>query len=241
MRVDFDLSLNQLVFSRASLAFRYAGTRYVGGSYAYEDPQADDWQQRLYEQAKPTQIHLLRQFGGRAPESLGGVAVQPWGPWPRPVGLDPQQLTGEPQAEQPEASSASGSLARSSTDSEGETDYALPRCICGSSLHHVSVHERVRAFVTEEAPVPPPHNFVDRLLANPPIFCDICDRRLAPGNGVWTCENGGRTVLHAAAYDVCEACFAFHVHGDTSLAVSSYRDPARLRRKGGRIGSLRWA
>lgn len=241
MRVDFDISLKRLVFSRASLAHRYAGTRYVGGGQAYEDPNADDWQQRLYEQAKPTQIHLLRQYGGRLPESLGGIAVQPWGPWPRLSDLDTPPVASEARYEQQESASASQSPSRSSTDHSEAEDIVLPRCICGCSLHHVSVQDRVRAFVTEEAPVPPPHHFVDRLLANPPIFCDICDRRLSPNNGVWTCENGGRTVLHAAAYDVCEACFAFHVHGDTSLAVSSYRDPARVRRKGGRIGSLRWS
>lgn len=245
MRVDFDASLKRLVFSRASLAFRYAGTRFVGGGQAYEDPMADNWQQRLYEQAKPTQIHLLRQYGGRAPESLNGVAVQPWGPWPRSAILDPQPQSNDMPEEQPGLASASESPSRSSTDSEAEETGlrcdVLPRCICGSSLHHVSVQERVRAFVTEEAPVPPPHHFVDRLLANPPIFCDICDRRLSASSGVWTCENGGRTVLHAAAYDVCEACFAFHVHGDTTLAVNSYRDPARLRRKGGWVGNSRWS
>jgi len=253
MRVDFDISLQRLVFSRVSATFRY-GYDYNGyqSGYtmqSYQDAMGDDWQQRLYEQAKPTQIHLLRQYGGRGSESLGGTAVQPWGPWPRSSAPEAQlQLAAHDisqeqdwSAEWPQPPSTSSTSAPAAVVSPAPVVVALPRCVCGSQLHHVTVEERVRAFVTEEAPVPPPHHFVERLLASPPIFCDICDRRLSPTTGVWTCENGGRTVLHAAAYDVCEACFAFHVHGDTTLAVSSYRDPARLRRKGGRIGSLRWS
>lgn len=240
MRVDFDISLKRLVFSRAAVVWRNANDRHT-------DPPTDDWQQRLYQQAKPTQIHLLRQYGGRSAESLGGVPVQPWGPWPRSSALDsepppPPPPPGEPL--QPHQSNppivVSGFQPPSCSWLPPSSTGGQPRCVCGSSLHHVSVEERVRVFVTEEASVPPPHHFVERLLASPPIFCDICDRRFGPEGGVWTCENGGRTVLHAAAYDVCEACFALHVHGDATLAVSSTRDPARQRRKGGRIGGLRW-
>jgi len=227
MRVDFNISLNRLVFSKALDAYRDYGYEYTWDH--------DDWQRRLYQQAKPTQIRLLRQYGGRMSASLGGVAVRPWGPWPRALDAPPNEShdsSASSSDSDRSPSPPSSSVVECATDGSNG-----PRCVCGSSLHHISVQERVRVFVTEEARVPPPQHFVERLLASPPIFCDICDRRLGPTSGVWTCENGGRTVLHAAAYDVCEACFAFHVHGDMSLAISSYRDPSRLRRKGGRIGT----
>jgi len=51
------------------------------------------------------------------------------------------------------------------------------------------------------------------LIDNPPIVCDVCAQPVRTQN-VWTCENGRRTVLHAAAYDVCESCFAEHAFGD---------------------------
>jgi len=41
MRVDFDISLKRLVFSRAASVFRH-------GNYRHEEAFFDDWQQRLY-------------------------------------------------------------------------------------------------------------------------------------------------------------------------------------------------
>lgn len=238
MRVDFDISLRHVVFSRAAAAFCGYRGRYYGRD---EDPLIDDWQQRLYEQAKPTQIHLLQQFGGRAPQNHGGVLVRPLWPWPRSSSsVDPRLR----DIHEPHHAWPAGGGACSSTPEpppaapEGAAD-AQPQCVCGSCLRHVSVQDRVRAFVTEEALGPPSPHLVDRLLASPPIFCDICERRLNACQRVWTCENGRRTVLHAAAYDVCEACFALHVHGDTRLAADNNRDPARSRWKSGRVTS-RW-
>ena len=68
---------------------------------------------------------------------------------------------------------------------------------------------------------------LEQLLRSPPIMCDICNSQarhelgvcadlldiftsfmlvqVAAAADVWTCENGRRTVLHAVAYDVCQA------------------------------------
>jgi len=246
MRVDFDIANRCLVFSCAT----QSSQRRSGAGQSlrtHEDYGRDDWQQRLYEEAKPTQIHLLQQFGGRLPIGQG-VVVRPWGPWPRVFSkLYSQSSQSSSSTDSPRSIRSSSSFSSSDTSMSIELDgwlpsqetqddsEANPRCVCGSSLRHVSVHDRVRAFVHEETPVPPPPHLLERLMANPPIFCDICDRRVGPSHRVWTCENGRRTVLHAAAYDVCEACFAFHVHGE-SISRTDRRESSHTRRKSGRIG-----
>lgn len=236
MRVDFDIDNCCLVFSCAM----QPPPRRGGASQSFrthEDDASDDWQQRLYEQAKPTQIHLLQQFGGRIPIGQGR-RVRPWGPWPRIFSkLDSQSSSSADHSPRSSASLSSSSDVSTSTDNEAyisiqDIPEVQPRCVCGSSLRHISVQDRVRAFVHEETPVPPPPHLLERLMASPPIFCDICDRRVGPSHRVWTCENGRRTVLHAAAYDVCEACFAFHVHGES--ARRDRRESSNIRRKSGR-------
>mmetsp|Transcript_48772 Transcript_48772/g.106027 ORF Transcript_48772/g.106027 Transcript_48772/m.106027 type:complete len:283 (+) Transcript_48772:70-918(+) len=87
-----------------------------------------------------------------------------------------------------------------------------PKCVCGSRLMCVSVRERILASFNEAAASPHP-SIVERLMLNPPIVCDICVQQVQGGH-LWTCENGRRTVLHAVAYDVCEACFAHHTQGE---------------------------
>lgn len=220
MRVDYDTMQARLVFSRADTA----------NSSMDDEGFEDDWQQRLYEQAKPAQIQLLQQHGGR---NRGGstTLMRPWGPVRAAVAPEAADIYAHSSTLFP--SGAEAALVGAATSSAA----CSPQCVCGSRFRHMTVEERVRTFVAEEAPAPPPPNLVERLLASPPIFCDICDGRLGPQDRVWTCENGRRTVLHAAAYDVCEACFSFHVHGHNNYPSSSYRDPTRARRKGGRIGS----
>lgn len=224
MRVDYDTTMERLVFSRAQTSSSSMDEE----GFMYED----DWQQRLYEQAKPAQIRLLQQYGGRNP-GRSTTPVRPWGP------VRAASAAPEADAEGVTPSSANAPFTANAAPVEKRVSSALrlPQCVCGSLFRRMTVEERVLAFVAEEAPAPPPPHMVERLLTSPPIFCDICDRRLGPSHRVWTCENGRRTILHAAAYDVCEACFSYHVHGHTNLSANSYRDPSRARRKGGRIGS----
>ncbi|CAJ1388554.1 unnamed protein product [Effrenium voratum] len=96
-----------------------------------------------------------------------------------------------------------------------------PPCVCGSRLSCTSVRERVQSFVQEEAAIPVTDQEMDYLMSRPPIMCDICNQQVHSEADVWTCENGRRTVLHAVAYDVCQACFSRH----TSSTRPAQEDP----------------
>lgn len=189
MRVSFDPDTGRLSFSRA-----------------VPDESQDNWRKRLYEEAKPLQIRLLREYGGQDAVPAGvAEAMEGCG------------------------GGASGSGARAASEGAGagedpkeaptfapapaEDGMQPPRCVCGSRLARTSVRDRVFAFISEETPISPPPSAVEQLMRAPPIICDICRRQLDPCGSVWTCENGRRTVLHAVAYDVCEYCFALHAHG----------------------------
>jgi len=171
MRVDFDASSGRLKFSR--------------GSELGSDEADDDWRKRLYAQALPKQIELLRRFGAQRTASA--------------------QLENESSAGEGQPSTSSGASQATAVEPA--------RCVCGCCLAEVSVRDRVLIFVQEEAPITPPPSVLQHLMMSPPIMCDLCGRRLRPSSKVWTCENGRRTMLHAAAYDVCESCFVFHAYG----------------------------
>jgi len=161
-----------------------------------EEPPEDDWRKRLYTQAKPMQIQLLQRYGARAASAEGGSAAAA-----PAAALGPAADAGGPAATE---------------DKVADATEEPPRCVCGFRLTCTSAQERVMAFVSE-APMRPPPTLIENLLMRPPIVCDICFRQVDPAARVWTCENGRRTVLHAVAYDVCEACFAFHAYGTESL------------------------
>lgn len=189
MRVDYDASLGHLTFSRLSAS---------ESSNASEN----DWRRRLYEQAKPKQIQLLQRFGAQRPRSTqSGVAD----------GTSRTSAVEENAQAEPDPPEVLAHVAAAGVALQPA------RCVCGCSLAEVSVRDRVLTFVQEESPFTPPRSVVKRLMLSPPIVCDICCRRVQPSSKVWTCENGRRTVLHAAAYDVCESCFVFHAYGIEDL------------------------
>jgi len=221
MRVDYDACGGNLLFSRAPMASRG------------EMEMVDDWRNRLYEQAKPRQIELLKEYGQRSLESSPQLRPSLSPPTSSVLTLeDPSAVVGaspvislnltraaqsllvseDPSlegSEEAEAAAAAGGVS-------GELlQLCPPRCVCGSRLKNISVRDRVMAFLSE-APVPAPPSVIERLMQSPPIVCDLCDQRADPSSLIWTCENGSRTVLHAVAYDVCEACFHFYAHGTHS-------------------------
>merc|ERR1711920_82909 len=61
-------------------------------------------------------------------------------------------------------------------------------------------------------------------------ICDLCDKSIPPGIGVWTCEDGTGTILHATDYDVCDACFNAHVGSgfEQDTAASGVAEAQRL-------------
>lgn len=188
MRVDFDASSGRLAFTRAEASELDADT-----------PDAS-WRRRLYEQAKPKQIQLLQKYGAKQPAPARYQAG---------AGAEPAVHSGNAQASNAQVSSA----VEASITVAADVAVEPARCVCGCALAEVSVRDRVLTFVQEESPVTPPRSVIKRLMRSPPIVCDICCNRVQPASKVWTCENGRRTMLHAAAYDVCESCFVFHAWG----------------------------
>lgn len=202
MHVDFDPVLERLRFSRA------AGLSPKGDqgpcNLGWPDTPSDNWRRRLYMQAKPLQIRLLQRYGEEC--MLGAQAA-----------------TAPAEGGQVAAASAEQRVqhakAASGVAGEASAAGALPRCVCGYRLAKTHIRDRVLAFVSEGAPVLPLPKQLKALIDNPPVICDICCWPVRTSH-VWTCENGRRTVLHAAAYDVCEECFALYAHGEDGSDIA---------------------
>eukprot|EP00930_Biecheleria_cincta_P106116 TRINITY_DN9938_c0_g2_i1.p1 TRINITY_DN9938_c0_g2~~TRINITY_DN9938_c0_g2_i1.p1 ORF type:complete len:344 (-),score=57.41 TRINITY_DN9938_c0_g2_i1:142-1131(-) len=184
---------------------------------------------RLLHQARPAQIEILRKLGNQQPE-------------PRliEVSKDPESVLYKLSKEDLESRlTMLGSSAEDCTDREelarrlrdllgSSTELAChlaapqmtckPPCVCGSTLHRVSGVDRMLSAI----PTIMPHAskqererlFVLMLRGDiPGVQCDLCDRVVRASNGIWTCENGTSTILHATAYDVCDSCLAVHAYG----------------------------
>lgn len=103
-----------------------------------------------------------------------------------------------------------------------------PSCVCGSFLRRVSGTDRIRKLCEAMFPgaVWDPETFwVVLTTGSCGVNCDICESAVGATKGVWTCENGDSTILHATAYDVCDDCFVAHAcHGLNADAVASAGD-----------------
>lgn len=163
----------------------------------------------MVEQARPAQIHLLQQMGEMNPE-LRAAAVEALRCL-RACNKGREIVQSQLAAAEQLLEDVSGAAARAPKQ---------PPCVCGSRLMHVSYRERLVRYVVmrfphQTASHPQLDDLVDRNLerGEPCYFCDLCGDSKAQG-GVWTCENGNNTVLHANAYDVCENCFALYCAGE---------------------------
>jgi len=88
----------------------------------------------------------------------------------------------------------------------------VPRCVCGAELEHISSRSRILRLLEDMEPgwrsrVTQADDMVERLLDSSLVTCDLCDKVAIRAKGVWTCKAGPHTVMHPAAYDVCESCF----------------------------------
>lgn len=176
--------------------------------------------ERLVEQARPAQIRLLRQVGDADPglrsaaagavkarETLALSAVAEWSSGGE---ARRRELRGEQVRVEGLLNSVSGRAAEAPKQ---------PACVCGNQLAHVSYRERVRRYMRMRLPsLAAGSSELDRQVdahlerGEACYYCDICGESRAEG-GVWTCESGNSTVLHANAYDVCEFCFAVYCAG----------------------------
>jgi len=186
--------------------------------------------ERLVEQARPAQILFLQQFGEQQPSLRAAASTAIERMHASEAAMDRVQ-------QEQNAQKAAGSrgvhlfmslqglreVARAEWVAAEESMAGVgcaaahtcrPPCVCGARLIHVSYRERLARYMTMRLPnlAGAPEELervVEMSLMHDEscYYCDICGGSQADG-GVWTCENGNHTVLHANAYDVCERCFA---------------------------------
>jgi hypothetical protein len=89
-----------------------------------------------------------------------------------------------------------------------------PLCACGSVFERLDTRTRTErmledAFPGWKARAKNSDELVEKLSSK--ITCDLCDGVSTRTGFGWTCKNGPRTILHPAAYDICEQCFQQHV------------------------------
>eukprot|EP00443_Scrippsiella_acuminata_P077444 CAMPEP_0115391018 /NCGR_PEP_ID=MMETSP0271-20121206/10497_1 /TAXON_ID=71861 /ORGANISM="Scrippsiella trochoidea, Strain CCMP3099" /LENGTH=392 /DNA_ID=CAMNT_0002814571 /DNA_START=34 /DNA_END=1212 /DNA_ORIENTATION=+ len=189
-QVDFDPLARGLVFSRDAGGGSGSGTT--------------EWRSRVYGKAKSVQIELLRDYGATLaahrgmPSVAAAAAAAP--------GASPGRGAATEGALGSEMSSAQSPIA------------ALPQplCVCGAHLEKVTSRRRVERMLQDaDSGLRLNHvevdRLVDRLVNSALVTCDLCEDVATRSGAVWTCENGPHTVLHPAAYDVCERCFREYV------------------------------
>jgi len=105
-----------------------------------------------------------------------------------------------------------------------------PHCVCGAELEHISSRSRILRLLEDMDPgwrarIGSADEMVERLLDSSLVTCDLCDKVAIRSKGLWTCKNGPHTVMHPAAYDVCESCFEKYsgVHLEIGDAKSAPR------------------
>jgi hypothetical protein len=128
------------------------------------------------------------------------------------------------------ADAQAGGAADAQADAAGATPGSemRSRCVCGGRLERMEGRARTRCVLTTQFPQAEEHpEELERMLdvlqasGHSHLVCDLCDAEIPPRVAVFTCSNGGRTILHATAYDICEPCFvryAVQGLGDEGLA-----------------------
>lgn len=184
-------------------------------------PQPARMMERLADQARPAQIRLLTQVGDADRELRAAAIAAMRRRQDVSIATDASFGTLSPAAGR-QALLAEQARARQMLQDVSSAAAAapkLPPCVCGGQLAHVSYRERLVRYVQMQLPnvAASAHDLdqhIDRRLerGDPCYFCDLCGQSSCEG-GVWTCESGNNTVLHANAYDVCELCFAKYCAG----------------------------
>lgn len=145
-----------------------------------------DWRARLYDKAKSTQIKLLQDFGqvAKGTDFMSSGLDEPREPY---CGI--RILSARDQLASPE-----------------------PQCICGSSWERIDKRERISRLLKDTEPgwrswTPEEEQRVESLAMGSLVTCDLCTEPAMRSGFLWTCKKGPHTLLHPAAYDVCEPCF----------------------------------
>jgi hypothetical protein len=163
-----------------------------------ETANLSDWRMRIYEKVGPAQISLLHEFGQScsAPDMETGLGDS--------VAVAEKSMV---QASLPGTSSAEFKKG--------------PSCMCGGELERLDWRSRVVRMLDDTTPEwrshgHDPDKFVEKLMTS--INCDLCGENSTRTGFGWTCSSGPHTLLHPAAYDICEPCF--HQHCGLQQAMS---------------------
>lgn len=237
VRVDFDAEKGCLVFSRGTedLPVNQAGysdsTTPAGLPGLLQrralleetlEESRTNAVNRLAQQALPAQVRILQQYGAERP-MLKKLASSPADAL-QEMDLSASELirhivagggnvddcSEEKEPLMKHLIETSGALALAAYWAGTEV-VANPQCVCGSSLERVSGKERLSRYLEKSCPRGTA-SFQQRFQTmarrgSSGVICDLCDEQVPLARSLWTCRNGGSTILHATAYDICDVCF----------------------------------
>lgn len=192
--VDFDRDTAGPVFSKTE-----------------EGMTREDWRSRMYDKARPVQISSLQDYGAMlkmstAPSSEGVFVASPEG----------IITSSAPSAKRDK--DVHPDEARENAQLHG------PLCVCGSVFERVDVHARAERMLDDTQPgwrsrIEQQEQLIAKLVSGDIITCDLCDGTTTSTGFLWTCRTGPHTVLHPAAYDICEFCFSHHAGLGTLASI----------------------
>lgn len=217
VRVDLDMQSGALVFSQEKeeplqdvVTSEEAGLDETLRAIQQEQAAVatEDYFQRttarIQSQVRPLQIRILEQYGAK---------------YPVPLSFPPEvSRAAVPGVALALATKAARRVQRQIA--EGKQD--VPRCVCGCRLRRIAVVERARSWVRKNQMAP--EGALDAscfelevVEAMHAIFCDICNGCASGMDALWSCKNGSRTIKHATAYDICDACLVRYMRAGSSL------------------------
>lgn len=112
----------------------------------------------------------------------------------------------------------------------GEASCDQPLCICGSSWERIDRRERIIRLLKDTEPgwrswTAEEERRVETLALGSLVTCDLCTEPAMRSGFLWTCKKGPHTLLHPAAYDVCDECFTCYTGVHHSTEEMAHRDP----------------
>lgn len=215
VRVSFDADANRLVFSRET------DPRTLDEVNGMDIVQlAQDTVERIAQEAMPAQIRILSEFGLEH-SLLGDVMSNTKDAASKMSSSELKEYIAKAGGNFSDCLEKSDLVERLQQVVEKEAFVSMiavaklpsPKCVCGSPLEFVDGKSRLRRqYTKEQLPDDAFNDLYERVKSSydSGMICDLCDGHLAVSASVWTCENGGGTILHASSYDICEACFSTH-------------------------------
>jgi len=227
VHVDFDAETRSLLFSKETEDLTHKRKAEAARQKTID---------RLVEQAKPAQVKTLEQFGHAHPILRKLIQVGPQEAL-QDVPEEELQSAIKDLDAQTDGCVEQHNLIDQLAQAVGGNQFELasywatrlstaPSCVCGASFQRVAGSERVKKHCRVLAPDVPSDSPIFQLLLESRLktgrsgaICDLCDARMDIKTAIWTCENNTQTILHATAYDVCDACFIKHTCSMSGLST----------------------